>query len=175
MLIDSESRRNQTIKEHEADKDIFESVDQSFDRLKEIHITKIKNQHSEIMEQIKTLQEEKRDLLDQPLLKEEFLKEFKEQVELNKAELRKELTKYLSEYHERNVTPFPLSDVLYHYSDTWKILFFALTDKDIEDMVSNLPHKGRCPKEIRAKVNKIEGEINRLQNTLPEELNQLQK
>ena len=157
-------------KEVAEEKGIIEGVDRISNDIVKCHTIQAEKRCSDIKKKIQDLQKKKSDLIDQPIEKQEFLKELKKQVESNRTEILKELTGYLSEYHKQNRFPFRLSDAIFNPADIDKILYLALTDKHLEDMVSALPNEGVATKKTLAKIKKIDDEIDGLRNTLEEEM-----
>ncbi len=154
--------------------DLALQVESERDRLVKCHKIRAEKRCLDIKKKIQGLQKKKSDLINLPIEKQEFLKELKKQVESNKAEVLKELTGYLSDYHEKNIFPFRLSDAIFNPVDIDKILYLTLTDKDLEDMVSALPNKGEPTKKTLAKIKKIDDEIDGLRNTLEEEIKSIE-
>jgi len=164
-------RDEKTIEREVAEKkETIEAVDKITNTIVKCHKIRVEKRCLDIKKKIQALQAEKQDLINQPIEKQEFLKELKKQVESNRAEILKELTGYLSDYHKQNRIPFRLSDAIFNPADIDKMLYLALTDKDLEDMVSNLPNEGVATKKTLAKIKKIDDEIDGLRNTLEEEM-----
>lgn len=166
MIRDSKTVERDVAKK----KKIFETIDKINKKITQRQRAKSEQRQLEINQKIHDLLEKKSNLSNQPVDEQEFLDAAKKQIKLNKAEVMRYLTEFLSECHKKNMTPFPMDMEIFPTAHVENILYLTLTDKDLEAMVSSLSLKGMPTKKALAKIKKIDDEIDRLHNALKEEL-----
>jgi len=90
------------------------------------------------------------------------------QYEQIEAEIKK-LVKHLSECQASNVMPFAGDHIIPDHN-LGKLLFFAISEKDVENAVALLPDIGMSKAEREAKIEEINQEISKLQKIIKDDL-----
>ena len=139
----------------------------------------IQKQYEKIEEQIIQLKDQKEELFSGEITKEEILENAKNVLrDERKFFIESFLGAHLKNCQERNFMPFKRSDLKVRLLDPnhcWKLFFFAVDEKDLEEAVAGLPDIGMSMAERNAKIEEIDKEISRLSKLIKDDLEALKK
>jgi hypothetical protein len=140
----------------------------------------LQDHHQKIKTKILQLQEEKQELYRAPFTKEELLKIAKEELRKKRSEwgINRGLVLHLKSCQAAGVFPFDqvaLRTSVFPESQAWKLAYFCITEKDIEEAIALLPDIGVSLEEREEKIKKIDKEISRLSGLLEKEFKEVNK
>jgi hypothetical protein len=142
-------------------------------------VDKIQKQYEEIEAKIIHLKDQKSKLLSGEITKEEILENAKNILrDERKFFIESLLGAHLKHCQEHNYLPFGRANLHIHMLDPdncWKLFFFAIDERDIEEAAAGLPDTGMSMKERMTKIEEIDKEISRLSKIIKNDLAALKK
>ena len=165
MFTIESSRENR-----DRNKQVMQDVDSAHHEIVARKIDEIERRHEEIRSKIRSLQEEKGDLISGEITNEELVENIKKSLQSKRDEFVFEfIVPYFSNHKTLNTPPFslrmPIPDLR-----LWEILLFSLSEEDIMKAVSRLPESGTPMKERVSRIKAIDKEIASLSKTITDEL-----
>jgi len=171
--------REEKIMEREKTRKTIKEVLKDRDEIITRKTDAIQKQYEKIESQIKELQDQRSELLSGAVTKEEVLKNAKESLHGGKRSFINSLmSEHLKVCQEKNIMPFSHKNLKIHLLDeskVWKLFFFSVSEKDLEEAVALLPDIGMSTKEREGKIKEIDKEIFRLSKLIKDELQGLKK
>jgi len=135
--------------------------------------------HTELINRLKELQEQRKVLLESPLTKDEFLAIAKTRVDsAKKAFIEYYVKPHLAECYTGNIPPLPDNRIkLLCERELSYLPVFTITDDVLKEVVDSLPipKNAISTKERKSKLGEIEDEINVLITMLNDELDEINK
>lgn len=126
-----------------------------------------------IMAEIKSLQEQKHELVRMPVQKKEFLKIVKDRLEQERAAALEEmLLDHLEQSQKQNTSPLQASGIkltVMAEKNLWRLFFLGLTEKDLKTLVNKLPDIGISANDRVFKIAEIDSRIAELSQAIEEE------
>lgn len=140
-------------------------------------MAKHEGKHTQLINRLKELQEQRKALLEAPLTKDEFLAIAKNRVDSAKKMFIDHYVKpHLSACYMGNVTPLPNDRINLLYERELSYLpIFTISYEVLKEVVDSLPtpKNAMSAKERELKITEIDDEINGIIASLDDELNQL--
>ena len=152
------------------DQELLQNLGKKADSIQSRRVDEIEKRFTDIKTSIERLIEEKGDVMCGPSTREEVLAKAKRELEDGKRFVKAALAKHLYDCQQRSSDPFTISFCEFYFGATqaWKLFFYALDEKDIEEAVSALPNIGIPAKQKEKRMKEIDSEITRLSETLTE-------
>jgi len=162
--------REERITERDKNREVLKDVTRKKEEILARKIDKAQRQYEQIEAEIKKLQDQKSELMSGAVTKAEILKKAKEQLSARREQFTEMiLVKHLSECQASNVMPFAGDHIIPDHN-LGKLLFFAISEKDVENAVALLPDIGMSKAEREAKIEEINQEISKLQKIIKDDL-----
>ena len=175
MIINHEERT----KIRDKDREILKAANRDRDEIIARKLDEIQTQYEKIEKQMQELKDQKSELLSGPITRGEILENAKAVLKMERKDLINSfLGKHLRECQLANAMPFNSARMGVHLippERAWKLFFFAVDEKDLEEAAAGLPDIGMSIKEREAKISEIDKEISRLSNLIKDDLAALQK
>jgi len=154
------------------DEKALQKVSKDVDTIKAIKIEEVERRYNEITAKIKALTDEKHELMRAPMTKEELLVLAKNNLRGHKeAMLRDILAGHLKECQTARAFPFDPSIIHRTFDEAkgWRLAYFAISEKDVEEAVGQLEAVGIPEAERTAKLEKIDKDIAELSSMAEKE------
>ena len=162
--------REERTAERDKNREVLKDVTRKREEILARKIEEAQRQYEQIEAEIKKLQDQKSELMSGAVTKAEILKKAKEQLSARKEQqVERILVKHLSECQASNVMPFAGDHIIPDHN-LGKLLFFAISEKDVENAVALLPDIGMSKAEREAKIEEINQEISKLQKIIKDDL-----
>lgn len=142
-------------------RELIEEIREKAKKIRTIQITKVENRLNLILLRLKQLQDERDGLYAASITKEDLSRIAKEKLQEQK---KKQMIEFLKHHFEdcQNHRALPLSDegisTLFYYHDYWRMIFYLINEKDIDDAVALLPIIGLSEKDRKKKIKKMDEE-----------------
>lgn len=163
--------RESVIKNRDENKRVLSEIDNAHNEIITRKLDEVEQRHARIMAKIKSLQDEKGELLSGEVTNQELIENAKNGLRERRDEfINSIVSKHLESCKLHNAKPF---DSKINIPDwrIWEIVFMGLTGKDIEKAVNLLPDTGTTAKERLSGVAAIDEEILSLTKIMDDELN----
>ena len=130
-----------------------------------------------IKKQIVLLHEKKQEVMERPISKEEFTKIAMDKIlGERRSFIEFKLKPHLEECRMGNILPFAkMAHFALKDSNIASLFAFAITEDDIKMVLDPIPEIGISQKERDSQIKKIDGEIQRLNKSLEDELAEIKK
>jgi len=153
------------------DRQTLEAFDKRIESLKASRLEGIDSFCNQIKEKIKSLQDEKHEVLREPRTKKELLSVAKEELRRNREEISLvALRKHLEECQRKGggvpLWPSVMSVGLFNERNIWKLCYLVITEEILEKLVGELPDIGLSEEQRAAKVARLDEEIASLNREL---------
>jgi len=159
------------------DRDILKNVARDGEEIVARQMDEIQKKYKKIEARIKELKEQKSEFLSGAVTKAEILETAKERLRSGKKSFIQQLLgEHLKQCQAANVLPFVNMHLKMRMLDpdqAWKLFFFAVTEKDVEEAVALLPDIGISASAREAEIKKIDREISRLSKVIKDDLEAL--
>ena len=168
MLLNESYKTGHGLKKTEESKEIFKDRD----KLIAIKQEKIRREFVEIENKLKGLQSRRGELYRAKLLKEEYGGVVKQSFSSVRSRILDRFKGHVKESRENGTIPFDFKNTQFLFKD-WEIhliMFLALTDKDVDEIIESLPEGGMSSAERDAELEVIEKSIEDLKSSLKSEI-----
>jgi DNA repair exonuclease SbcCD ATPase subunit len=165
--------KTRRIEERDKNREVLKETLKAKDEIIARKLDRIQKTYDNLEGQIRDLQEQKSRYLEGAMTKEETLQVAREALEQGRKDVLQHIIRYIETYRQRGATPFRQSDVsvhLYPAEKAYRLFYFAISDKDIEEAVSALDEGGMPASEREAKIAEIEEKIQDLRRQIEKEL-----
>lgn len=155
------------------DRDALVDAQRKVNKIKAKKAQELQDRLDSIMAEIKSLQDQKHELVRTPVQKKEFLKIVKDRLEEERAAALEEiLLDHLGQSQKQNIPPLQASGIkltVMAEKNLWRLFFLGLTEKDLKALVGKLPDIGISANDREIQLAEIDSRIAELSLAIEEE------
>ncbi|MDX9788807.1 MAG: hypothetical protein RBT11_18665 [Desulfobacterales bacterium] len=171
MIISQEERKKFRI---EKNNDIID-FDAKSNEIAAIAADILKKKYAELEKQLRDLQDQRFELMEMSLSKNEWAVEMKRVFMANRDVAIGRLSEHFKKCHSKNIAPFPERFNLFKDYESHYLLYLILSEKDLDESLNLIPEGVISAKERDKKLVEIDLKIAKLKNTIKSGLEKARK